>query len=558
MSSAPIQPNPTHTQLISQLLRAEPILHNDLFRADLHDIKASLLQYITRLEENSAHTKMVDPEGVEGVRMEERCTRLLMHHADWARQTPFFATLCVQDQINLLKSAWPEIFLLSLAQVGPLGLLELSLERPQPPPPALSSKHPQNSEPNSCHIKQDLAVPRALSQHPQSGLCPFEGLHGQATERQKISETWRIDKDHRNSQMRLLWESIGCIANLQLDAVECVCLKSLLLFNPDAPGLTDTFNIDCTQTKIQGAFEEYLHYQLPHQSPLRFGHILLRLHGLRRVDKDVYEELLLPAKVRNASIDTFLETILRNEPPTLHMKEKMVNFHYPTPSKGINPHLQLSELRVPAPGPLPLVEAGILPRPIFADKDPITTSLAQDPRCNSEQVRYMQTCLNPPPLLISRMERSPAGEPRLNQFSEKLVKSPSPFRANIPTSRPILSSSGFERTDHREQLREHIRRIMDHNLPSPFSDFSTYLRSLSFDRDMPNFHRPCLPPAEDSSQQWYLTDGRRLPNMLLTSGNLTPDFSTPVAYTHSVSSLIGCDPSTPKAQLVSRTDPKKP
>ncbi|VDN28915.1 unnamed protein product [Dibothriocephalus latus] len=234
MSSTPLQPNPTHTQLISQLLRAEPILHNELFRADLHDIKASLIQYITSLEANSAHTELADPKGAaEGTRMEERCTRFLINHVNWARQTPFFASLCIQDQISLLKSAWPEIFLLSLAQVGPLVLLGLPVERPQPPTPVprqMPIKHPNNSDPNSSTMKQEIGVSHTFS---QAGLCPFPGMFAKPTEVQQTSDTQRTERDHhRNSQMRLLCESIGCVANLQLDAVECACLKSLLLFNP--------------------------------------------------------------------------------------------------------------------------------------------------------------------------------------------------------------------------------------------------------------------------------------------------------------------------------------
>ncbi|VDN39215.1 unnamed protein product [Dibothriocephalus latus] len=311
---------------------------------------------------------------------------------------------------------------------------------------------------------------------------------------------------------------------------------SMLFFPPDAPGLIDAFNVDCTQTKIQGAFEEYLRYQLPHQSPLRFGHILLRLHGLRRVSKEVYEELLLPAKLRRASIDTFLETILRNELPSLHVNEKSPDFPYSTAIKGINPHVQLSVSRVP---PLSGVEVGCLP--MFAERNPVTTSLAQDPNGDSDQLGYMRTYLNPPP---------------------SLTKSPLLARAAVPTSRP---GSGLDSADHRDQLREHIRRFMDQNLPSPFADFSTYLRSLSFERDLPNFHRPPTEDSSSGSQQWYLTERCRMAatgtsNTLLAGGKLTPDSciaAAAAAYTHSVSSLIGCGPSGPKAQMVSRTEPKR-
>ncbi len=61
----------------------------------------------------------------------------------------------------------------------------------------------------------------------------------------------------------------------------------------DNDKLLDPVAVECIQTKIQAALEEFLYCQYPYQQPLRFGRILLRIMSLRRSDyKDALKGVL--------------------------------------------------------------------------------------------------------------------------------------------------------------------------------------------------------------------------------------------------------------------------
>ena len=48
----------------------------------------------------------------------ESAARLLFVAVKWAKAIPAFAQLSQRDQTQLLEAAWPELFVLSLAQWG--------------------------------------------------------------------------------------------------------------------------------------------------------------------------------------------------------------------------------------------------------------------------------------------------------------------------------------------------------------------------------------------------------------------------------------------------------
>ncbi|CAH8494090.1 unnamed protein product [Heterobilharzia americana] len=60
------------------------------------------------------------------------------------------------------------------------------------------------------------------------------------------------------------------LQQLHLDQSEYVCLKALILFSSEAPGLKDPVIIDSIQERIQCALEEYDKYHYSHYQPFRF------------------------------------------------------------------------------------------------------------------------------------------------------------------------------------------------------------------------------------------------------------------------------------------------
>ncbi len=110
----------------------------------------------------------------------------------------------VSDQLTLLKATWPELLQLSLLQMGSAALAPLFAQRDTPPEgensfSSGSSGSPLKSKPSST----TPPPPSAGEQLPTT------------------TTAWRklCNRLHR-------------LRALQMDSVELVCFKTLLLFNP--------------------------------------------------------------------------------------------------------------------------------------------------------------------------------------------------------------------------------------------------------------------------------------------------------------------------------------
>jgi len=190
--------------------------------------------------------------GVESVC--ELAARLLFCAVEWARGIPFFPELQITDQVNLLKWCWPELFVLNAAQ----------------------SHMP-------LHVAPLLAA--AGFQHNADKVMSF--------------------MDH----VRVFQEQVEKLKNLHIDSAEFSCLKAIVLFTPDAPGLSDPAHIESVQEKAQCALEEYTRCQYPAQ-PSRFGRLLLRLPAIRAVSPHVIEQLFFVRLVGKTPIETLIRDML--------------------------------------------------------------------------------------------------------------------------------------------------------------------------------------------------------------------------------------------------------
>ncbi|KAL5964388.1 Steroid receptor seven-up isoform B/C [Taenia solium] len=138
------------------------------------------------------------------------------HYVMWAKQLPFFDSLHKVDQMALLNNALCDIILLTISQRWNYGI--------------------------------DLL-----------------GLH-QCNDGDK----------EKKMDLRRLYGTINQITALNLNFVECACLKAMLLFN-----LMDPAPIRYAQEEVQAALEEYLHCTMSSNHPSRLGYILLRWIGLK-------------------------------------------------------------------------------------------------------------------------------------------------------------------------------------------------------------------------------------------------------------------------------------
>ncbi|CAL4156088.1 unnamed protein product, partial [Meganyctiphanes norvegica] len=109
--------------------------------------------------------------------------------------------------------------------------------------------------------------------------------------------------------IRQFQEQVEKLKALQVDSVEYSCLKAIVLFTPDACGLSDLGHIEILQEKSQCALEEYCRTQHPNQ-PARFGKLLLRLPSLRTVSSRIIEQLFFVRLVGKTPIETLIRDMI--------------------------------------------------------------------------------------------------------------------------------------------------------------------------------------------------------------------------------------------------------
>ncbi|UYV78834.1 hypothetical protein LAZ67_16002945 [Cordylochernes scorpioides] len=181
--------------------------------------------------------------------LHEGAARLLFACVRWARSERALLLLPAEDQIRLLEESWSELFVLSAAQWG----LDL-----YPVGAGLNSGSPDR---------------RTLL------LCQLRAVTGQ-------------------------------LALLRVDCVEFSCLKLLLLFKPETPGLQDAGQVESIQDQTQLMLHEYVLTRQP-PSKVRFGRLLLLLSGLRAVGADAIEEVFFRRTIGNIPVRRLLGDMYR-------------------------------------------------------------------------------------------------------------------------------------------------------------------------------------------------------------------------------------------------------
>merc|ERR1711881_556542 len=191
----------------------------------------------------------------------EFAARLLFSAVEWSKNIPSFPELQVTDQVALLRLVWSEMFVLNAAQ---------------------------------CNMPLNVAP-----------LLVAAGLHGSPMAADRVVNFM----DH----IRIFQEQVEKLKALHVDNAEYSCMKAIVLFTTDAPGLTDVQVIEQMQEKSQCALEEYCRTQYPNQ-PTRFGRLLLRLPSLRTVSSQVIEQLFFVRLVGKTPIETLIRDMIMSGP----------------------------------------------------------------------------------------------------------------------------------------------------------------------------------------------------------------------------------------------------
>uniref|UniRef100_A0A3B3C1S9 Nuclear receptor subfamily 2, group C, member 1 n=1 Tax=Oryzias melastigma TaxID=30732 RepID=A0A3B3C1S9_ORYME len=197
----------------------------------------------------------------------ESASRLLFLSMHWARSIPAFQTLAGQDNdINLIKACWNELFALGLAQCS-----------------------------NVMNVGTILG---AIISHLQTSLQE-EKL---SPERGKLvmEHIWRMQ------------EFCNSMTKLSPDAYEYAYLKAIVLFSPDHPGIDDIPQIEMFQEKAYTELQDYITRTYPEDS-YRLSKLLLRLPALRLISAAVTEELFFAGLIGNVQIDSIIPYILKME-----------------------------------------------------------------------------------------------------------------------------------------------------------------------------------------------------------------------------------------------------
>ncbi|XP_022072883.1 retinoic acid receptor RXR-beta-B isoform X1 [Acanthochromis polyacanthus] len=187
---------------------------------------------------------------------------------EWAKRIPHFSELPLDDQVILLRAGWNELLIASFSH-------------------------------RSIPLKEGVLLASELQR---------EGAHsggvGAIFDRESVqsAEVGAIFD-------RVLTELVNKMRDMQMDKTELGCLRAIVLFNPDAKGLSNTSEVELLREKVYASLEAYCKQKYPEQQG-RFAKLLLRLPALRSIGLKCLEHLFFFKLIGDTPIDTFLMEML--------------------------------------------------------------------------------------------------------------------------------------------------------------------------------------------------------------------------------------------------------
>ncbi|KAG7173360.1 Retinoic acid receptor RXR-like [Homarus americanus] len=186
--------------------------------------------------------------------------RHLVQLVEWAKHIPHFTDLPVEDQVVLLKAGWNELLIASFSH-------------------------------RSMGVEDGIVLATGLVVHRSSAHQAGVGT---------IFD-------------RVLSELVAKMKEMKMDKTELGCLRSIVLYNPDAKGLTCCNDVEILREKVYAALEEYTRTSYP-EEPGRFAKLLLRLPALRSIGLKCLEYLFLFKLIGDTPLDNYLMKMLVDNP----------------------------------------------------------------------------------------------------------------------------------------------------------------------------------------------------------------------------------------------------
>uniref|UniRef100_UPI0000D8BDE6 nuclear receptor subfamily 5, group A, member 5 isoform 1 n=1 Tax=Danio rerio TaxID=7955 RepID=UPI0000D8BDE6 len=213
---------------LNQLLQAEP------------DEKQLCMRVLASLQREQACRGKHDRLNTFSI-MCKMADQTLFGLVEWARNCELFKELKVDDQMVLLQSCWSELLVLD-------------------------------------HLCRQVAYGR------DGSICL---ITGQQIEASTILSQAGVTLSSLVSRAQDL---VTKLRSLQLDREEFVCLKYLVLFNPDVKSVQNRRQVEQTQERVNKALMDHTMQTHPGHSD-KFGQLLLRLPEVRSISLQVEEYL---------------------------------------------------------------------------------------------------------------------------------------------------------------------------------------------------------------------------------------------------------------------------
>jgi len=122
---------------------------------------------------------------------------------------------------------------------------------------------------------------------------------------------------------RVLIELVGKFTEMKMDKTELGCLRCIVLFNPDAKGLTDPGKIEQLRERVYACLEDYVRSVAPTETG-RFAKLLLRLPALRSIGLKCDEHLFFFKMITDSQQGNFEPASSGFE---FHLKDLLENKH---------------------------------------------------------------------------------------------------------------------------------------------------------------------------------------------------------------------------------------
>ncbi|CAO2608944.1 Retinoic acid receptor RXR-beta, partial [Lemmus lemmus] len=179
---------------------------------------------------------------------------------EWAKRIPHFSSLPLDDQVILLRAGWNELLIASFSH-------------------------------RSIDVRDGILLATGLHVHRNSAHSAGVGAI--------------FDR----SLSRVLTELVSKMRDMRMDKTELGCLRAIILFNPDAKGLSNPSEVEILREKVYASLEAYCKQKYPEQQG-RFAKLLLRLPALRSIGLKCLEHLFFFKLIGDTPIDTFLMEML--------------------------------------------------------------------------------------------------------------------------------------------------------------------------------------------------------------------------------------------------------